>query len=455
MGNSEISFNEEDNNKLVFEENKKEYFLNVRKNLKENFNEIITTLNSSSKSINNNTLNNNDFSEDHNIWQSFLVSRLKTYYKSRHIQSVYIENVIDYVEKLTDSNDNHIYNLKLLLSQEIDETKNKVFSEYQKEKNTLFSPAKNTLIFRSVDFIYYNLEKHDHPLNKVIRILNFNLSLKYTKELLELEKSWDEILDNLTKRRRYTEKGGRKLSSLSFDNNKSVIDCEAKVMNRDEEYDKFYQYCKEEISGFSMILIFTVIKFYNITDKTDFKIIDIFGEKIKDLLVSGELLSFLQKLKFSSKNQIIAKYQQKFLEYYNILPIDLSISPYFSFDLDFKDRISEKTVKINEEIVSFSNLPFTKSLKYFRKIKKVQSILDKIDIVYNLRDIVLSEIDLFWKGYEFPKEKRFLDADNLLSIFIYLVVKSQLYDLIIEIEIIHDFISKSLKLSRKGKKIKF
>ena len=107
-------------------------------------------------------------------------------------------------------------------------------------------------------------------------------------------------------------------------------------------------------------------------------------------------------------------------------------------------------LKIEENKSNYSNLPFFKSLKYFREINSRETILDKLEIMFNLRNIILTEIDDFWKGFPYLEEKRLVDADNLLSIFIYLVIKSQLVNLIIDIEIINDFINKSLKLSRKG-----
>ena len=71
--------------------------------------------------------------------------------------------------------------------------------------------------------------------------------------------------------------------------------------------------------------------------------------------------------------------------------------------------------------------------------------------MFNLRNLILNEIDMFWKGFPFLKKKRIVDADNLLSIFVYLVIKSQMIELVVDIEIIDDFINKSLQLSRKGK----
>ena len=99
----------------------------------------------------------------------------------------YIDNVIEYVEKTTDSNENQVFNLKLFLSREIEESRNRFFSAGKEDlKNSAFSPTKNTIILRSIHFIFDHLDKIDHPLNKIIKHLNYNLCLKYEKELIEM-----------------------------------------------------------------------------------------------------------------------------------------------------------------------------------------------------------------------------------------------------------------------------
>lgn len=220
-----------------------------------------------------------------------------------------------------------------------------------------------------------------------------------------------------------------------------------------EEVKKFYAYIKEELTNLAFILNLTLVKFYNIIEEPDYKVIDIIGEKVKDLLISGDILRFLQKLKYLEKKDDIIQYQEKFLEYYNILPCDLSINPYFAFDVNFREKIAQALKKNTETETESSpkkNLPFFKSIMYFREINRADSIIEKLEIMYNLRNMILGEIDMFWKGISIDQKKRYVDADNLLSIFIYLIIKSQLSDLIIDIEIINDFINKTLKLSRKG-----
>ena len=96
------------------------------------------------------------------------------------------------------------------------------------------------------------------------------------------------------------------------------------------------------------------------------------------------------------------------------------------------------------------NLHFQNSILLFRQINDNDSIIRKIDIMYQLRASILNEIDNFWIGIPLKPKYKSVDADNLLSIFIYLMIKSQIDNLIIDLDIIDDFTNRVLKLSRKG-----
>jgi len=182
------------------------------------------------------------------------------------------------------------------------------------------------------------------------------------------------------------------------------------------------------------------------------------SDKVNDLLINGDLLRFLKKLKINAKRNILTRYKEKFHEFYNIHPSDLGVSPYHSFDKNLKLKLQEilkknvnldPTDNINNSTKKF-DMPFSKSLIYLSEINRSETIMQKVDVLCNLRNFILDEIDEFWKHFPFQQKKMFVDADNLLSIFIYLIIKSQLSDMIVDIEIIDDFTNKSLKLSRKG-----
>ena len=82
---------------------------------------------------------------------------------------------------------------------------------------------------------------------------------------------------------------------------------------------------------------------------------------------------------------------------------------------------------------------------YLAEINRSDSFIEKIEILSNIRNFIIEEIDEFWNNLPIPRN--YFNSDDLLSIFIYLIIKSQLSDLIIDIEIIEDF----TKLSSKGK----
>ena len=294
MGNSD-TYNKQNDHNIVFEESKKEYFSHVRKNTKKNIKEIVSTLGQSNKP--NSTLNNNDEFDDNNAWQSFLITKL-TSYRMRMNQNttIYVDNVIDYVNKIVDTNDNQVYKLKIFLSNEIEETRNIRSSPSKEEKKDIgsFSPSKNEIILRSIDFIFNNLDNIDHPITKVIKLINFNFASKYQKELNELETI--EESNKFNKLEKFGNKSPEKSRKNTFGGDKSpeksrkntFQSCKSeKNKNKDiksnpiklpiEDMNKFYSYIKDEISNLSFIIILTLIKFYNIIEEPEYKIIDIIG----------------------------------------------------------------------------------------------------------------------------------------------------------------------------------
>ena len=70
--------------------------------------------------------------------------------------------------------------------------------------------------------------------------------------------------------------------------------------------------------------------------------------------------------------------------------------------------------------------------------------------MFKLRESILNEIDIFWEGIPLKSKYKLVDADNILSIFVYLIIKSQLTNLTVDIEFLNDFWSNKTKLSRKG-----
>ena len=285
--------------------------------------------------------------------------------------------------------------------------------------------------------------------------------------------------------------------ALYFTSDNNVIETNIYL----EDLTKLYSDLREDVMTISLILVENLIKFYDIKHHISIKIFDIFSEKIKDLIIRGSLYNIIYQIKSRIKLKSSSFYNEKLLEFYHILPIDLGVSVYFSNCEEFKKILDNKykefknesnwsnesknEIKLdltednlgkedkiniiankndndskeiilkqhNERAIPFLNiisLPFSKSILFFRSIISVDSIIQKIELIYQLRNNVFLEINEFWKTLPLNFKKRSVDADNLLSIFIYLLIKSQIPNIPLVLEIIDDFLNKNIKLSKKG-----
>jgi hypothetical protein len=161
---------------------------------------------------------------------------------------------------------------------------------------------------------------------------------------------------------------------------------------------------------------------------------------------------------FKIKAKLVEKKKEYFskclLDHYDIKPKFLNISPYFSLDANFKKSFI-KFFKIQEESDShksdsYTKIEFYESILLLRGFNQYDSIIEKIDAIFKIRSCLLKEIDNFWKNIPIKSLYKIIDADNLLSIVIYLIIKSQMSELIIDLEVMDDFIDNKIKTSRKG-----
>ena len=104
----------------------------------------------------------------------------------------------------------------------------------------------------------------------------------------------------------------------------------------------------------------------------------------------------------------------------------------------------------NEVCKNILTIPFEETLLILRKFNDCNSMLRKLDLMFMLRASIMEEIDFFWEGIPLKGKYKLLDADNILSIFVYLIIKGQMTNLPIDIDIMDSFFSKQIKLSRKG-----
>jgi hypothetical protein len=445
MGNAEISKKHKEKGTHDFENFKKEYFRQIRNKINENLKELECYFDL-------NQLNSVYFLgelKNKPNWKEFLCINLENLlvkYKQKNVN--YINTMLQSIDNLDDSY-YYLYlnKMKTFVANQID----LIFNDNNNLKSDQIRIKKlnnKKIVFKkTLKYIFENLECHNHPINKIFQIIIFNFLRKYQEEFKEIE-----YLNSVNKNEEDPKYS--KINKGDNSMNNTLKEFTEKDKTKFVKINQFYENSKDEMNHISIILKCTILKFYNIIEKPSSEFTYKIEKKVKDYLIQGDLLLFFQKLKYDAKNNLLKELNNKFLEFASIQPKDLGVFPYFSLDNKFRcDLVHfiKRTDNNNIRICYYEDIliPFSKTLNYLHEIDGAISLTSKLKIIRNLRDSIIEEIDSFWK--DFSVKQNCLDADNLLSIFIYLIVKNGQSNLIVDLEILNDFMNNSLKSSRKGK----
>ena len=154
---------------------------------------------------------------------------------------------------------------------------------------------------------------------------------------------------------------------------------------------------------------------------------------------------------------------------HNIKLSELNVQPYFQFNRDFRKKfrvavnknrrhsLTNATEAISHSIenplfnrTNKTNYILKDAIENIKKLKYVISPLEKMEVLYNTNKKIVESIDHFWRNYEIKREKLIIDPDSLLSIYIYLIIKSNQAHMIVEYEIMELFMTESQKIQEKS-----
>ena len=108
-------------------------------------------------------------------------------------------------------------------------------------------------------------------------------------------------------------------------------------------------------------------------------------------------------------------------------------------------------MKINENNLINIKSPYENAIKAFKNIEKYQNPFDKLLITVKLSKIISEEISNFWSQVDqediINKNINLnIEADDFISIFKYLIFKSEIPDIHAQICFIDSFTSNQIKL---------
>jgi hypothetical protein len=106
-------------------------------------------------------------------------------------------------------------------------------------------------------------------------------------------------------------------------------------------------------------------------------------------------------------------------------------------------NISQKSGNGNNELP----IPYSSAINILKSIKKYKTPFEKIIIIASLSDQIMENATSFWKDMEeyIEKDYLFIDADEIMSIFLYIVIQTQMPEMLTYCKIIENFTTQLTK----------
>ena len=95
-------------------------------------------------------------------------------------------------------------------------------------------------------------------------------------------------------------------------------------------------------------------------------------------------------------------------------------------------------------------MPYLDAIVRFELLEEMENPFDKLCVITQLTSEIVRCINQFWKGARLKKSSLLIDADQNISIIVFIIIKSKLSDLYTQIRIIKRLIPKALRSSTKA-----
>lgn len=240
-------------------------------------------------------------------------------------------------------------------------------------------------------------------------------------------------------------------------------------VNIKEDKKEVYKKIKNNIDSFCLMLGKAILLFYGMTiGEYNHSEIDLVLMFTYRLILTNETYLIVYNIISSYLSDSIEIFTKVINKLEKCIPSDISISNYFAMNPLFREKFSKNNSSnnstniledhlINKESINLDKLTsfessnsYEESIKILNEIRNIECPELKIIHLEKLIKKIAEEIDKFWEGYDIPKKDLTVDPDNLLSIIIYITIKSKNSKLLSEVEYMDSFITNTSKISGKG-----
>ena len=151
-------------------------------------------------------------------------------------------------------------------------------------------------------------------------------------------------------------------------------------------------------------------------------------------------------------------YESKLFEKYEILPFEENneINTNSNLNTTINNNINNSKI-FNKFLKNYNydnkyNFPYFSCIKFLKSLNIYKSPYEKINIIANLSNEITDNINFYWEDFNNFIEQKLLqiDAEQLINIFIFIIIKSQMKEILIHCCFIKNFITTLTKSSLIG-----
>jgi len=215
-----------------------------------------------------------------------------------------------------------------------------------------------------------------------------------------------------------------------------------------------------EVQFFVGVIFRTLLKFYKIIILATNTNKELVINMLTNIILKDKVYEIVFLLICKDEEDNVRELTNKMQKLEAITLQHLNLPEYFHLDPEFRKRIviekanNPEIIKMlttdNASKANHNALPYAEAIKQLKSIIDAESPIDKLDKIYEINDYILKELEVFWKGVDVKKNKLQIDADTLLGIITYIVLKSQYPKLLCEHRICEEFLTTFFRLSNKG-----
>ena len=201
-----------------------------------------------------------------------------------------------------------------------------------------------------------------------------------------------------------------------------------------EEYYKEIQNKSNELeivttnlSCFMQYLIYCIPIFYKsvISSTTLSQVRELLVNHMLDITVKDEVYKILHEIICKKVDDDIKTIKEKIKVNFKIIPKDLKINEFLSLTKEDKEIISAKFNKKEDGVLGYSNTKgYKRAIDCLKSIKTIKTPIKKMETIASLNTIICDCIDNFWSDVEIPEDNLRIDADQYLSILLYIIIQT-------------------------------